>query len=174
MDANKRDIINNIAEQIRLLLNIKENKFDIENIVKILNGSITKNHYNLDEAAITKSSDDNFEISLSDVSNYQRIRFSIAHELGHLFLHMHYLNEEKWNNIEIGTSHTRNTNIPYTEYESEANEFAGAFLMPKSEFIKVANENIEDNYYNLKNISDEFDVSIEAVNVRGRILNLWN
>ncbi|SPZ51266.1 Domain of uncharacterised function (DUF955) [Sarcina ventriculi] len=173
MNHKKRDIINNIAEEIRVLLNITKNKFNIETIVKDLNGNIIKDYSSFNEVTITKSSDDNFEISLSDVSNYQRIRFSIAHELGHLFLHMNYLDEEKWNNIEIGTSHARNTNIPYTEYESEANEFAGAFLMPKSEFIKVANENIEDNYYNLKNISDEFDVSIEVVNARGKTLKLW-
>lgn len=173
MNHKKRDIINNIAEEIRVLLNITKNKFNIETIVKDLNGNIIKDYSSFNEVTITKSLNENFVIYLADTSNYQRLRFLIARELGHLFLHMHYLNEEKWNNIEIGTSHARNTNIPYTEYESEANEFAGAFLMPKSEFIKVANENIEDNYYNLKNISDEFDVSIEAVNVRGKTLKLW-
>lgn len=174
MNHKKRDIINNIAEEIRVLLNITKNKFNIETIVKDLNGNIIKDYSSFNEVTITKSLNENFVIYLADTSNYQRLRFLITRELGHLFLHMHYLNEEKWNNIEIGTSHARNTNIPYSEYESEANEFAGAFLMPKSEFIKVANENIEDNYYNLKNISDEFDVSIEAVNVRGKTLKLWN
>lgn len=173
MNHKKRDIINNIAEEIRVLLNITKNKFNIETIVKDLNGTIIKDYSSFNEVTITKSLNENFVIYLADTSNYQRLRFLIARELGHLFLHMNYLDEEKWNNIKIGTSHARNTNIPYTEYNSEANEFAGAFLMPKSEFIKVANENIEDNYYNLKNISDEFDVSIEAVNTRGKTLKLW-
>ncbi|SPZ51214.1 Uncharacterised protein [Sarcina ventriculi] len=67
MNHKKRDIINNIAEEIRVLLNITKNKFNIETIVKDLNGNIIKDYSSFNEVTITKSSDDNFEISLSDV-----------------------------------------------------------------------------------------------------------
>lgn len=173
MDYKKRNVISKITKEIRSLLFIDDDDFDIEEVVKALNGSIIYDSSCLDEAYIIKSSNEKFEIHLGNVSNRQRMRFSIAHELGHLFLHMNYLSFDEWSKIEIGTTHARNTNIPYSIYESDANEFAGAFLMPKDRFLEIANDCIDDGYYILSKIAKKFDVSVEAVNVRGKILGLW-
>lgn len=173
MNSEKRDLISNIANEIRSILNINTDNFNINDIVNSLNGSIVNDSFSLDEATIVKSSNENFTIHLNNTSNPQRARFSIAHELGHLFLHMNYLNFDEWERIEVGTSHSRNTTIPYTIYESEANEFAASFLMPKDRFIQVAEQNIVNNCYDLSEIANTFNVSREAVAIRGKILGIW-
>ena len=173
MNSTKRDLINNIAVKIRNILNITTDNFDIKTLVEELDGNLVFNDFSINEAIITKSSSDSpnaFEIMVNNNYNSQRIRFSIAHELGHLFLHMQYLiNPDEWNNIEPGTSHARNTNIPYSRYEAEANEFAAAFLMPKDRFLEVA----EENFYNLNKIASIFNVSIESAKIRGKVLGIW-
>ena len=55
-----------------------------------------------------------------------RKRFSLAHELGHLVMHLRSENLEK----------------PEDQKEIEANEFAGEFLMPESQ--------CKEDLYNLK------------------------
>jgi Zn-dependent peptidase ImmA (M78 family)/DNA-binding XRE family transcriptional regulator len=53
-----------------------------------------------------------------------RLRFDLAHELGHLVLHRNYV-EEDLNDDEL-----------YNSVEDEANYFAAAFLLPKETFSK--------------------------------------
>lgn len=173
MNSTKRDLINAIAIKIRNILNVDTDNFDIETLVEKIDGTLVYNDFSINEAEITKSAEDSsnkFEIMINNNFNSQRIRFSIAHELGHLFLHMKYLiNPEEWNSIEPGTSHARNTNIPYSRYEAEANEFAASFLMPKERFLQVA----EENFYNLNKISSIFNVSVESAKIRGKVLGIW-
>lgn len=56
------------------------------------------------------------------------ILFSIAHELGHLFLHMAYPDDEK-GYILSGSYHKETQNTSICEWEAE--ELAAAFLMPE-------------------------------------------
>ena len=175
MDSVKRETINKIAEKIRSLLNVENDNFNIEDVVESINGSIVLDPLCEDEARIVKVANDSFEIRISDCfKSNKRFRFTIAHELGHLFLHMRYLiNEEKWNSLENGTSHARNVNTPYNVYETEANEFAASFLMPKDRFIEVAERTSDRDSYNLDKIANIFNVSVEAVEIRGKLLGIW-
>lgn len=61
----------------------------------------------------------------SDKDTNVRIRFDIAHELGHLLMHADYYSEEDLKNSAI-----------HEKLENEADRFAGAFLLPKESFSK--------------------------------------
>ncbi|WHH59191.1 XRE family transcriptional regulator [Petroclostridium sp. X23] len=60
----------------------------------------------------------------SDKESAVRSRFDIAHELGHLLMHMH-VSEKDFNNKE-----------KYDRLEEEANKFAAAFLLPAESFSR--------------------------------------
>lgn len=100
------------------------------------------------------------------------IRFAIAHELGHLFLHMAH--KDKQGNYKIDGDYNRKTqNISILEWEAE--EFAAAFLMPEKVFrmkVEEAEENcqIEDKFQWLANT---FRVPYKSVITRGKSLGIW-
>lgn len=96
-----------------------------------------------------------------------RILFSVAHELGHLFLHL----------LEEGgtfkTASCVSTCLTQSQQEWEANEFAAAFLMPEDDFVLKCKEFMEKNKVNITRVADYFNVSVQAAKVRGNVLNLW-
>ena len=103
----------------------------------------------------------------SDKDTNVRIRFDIAHELGHLFLHMGYLtNAELWERQDENIYHR----LGSSEKEYQANEFAAAFLMPQKEYIKIMNKNIIGDKVNTSKIAEYFNVSVEAASNRGKFL----
>ena len=54
------------------------------------------------------------------------------------------------------------------------NEFAVELLMPKSEFINICiNNSEESNKVSLSKLSDYFQVPQHAINIRGKVLGLW-
>ena len=96
-----------------------------------------------------------------------RILFSVAHELGHLFLHL----------LEEGGTLTPDVvcqrDLTQSQQEWEANEFAAAFLMPEDDFVLKCKESMENNKVNITKVADFFNVSVQAAKVRGNVLNLW-
>lgn len=86
-----------------------------------------------------------------DISN-DRKRFSLAHELGHLVMHLRSLDLDK----------------PETDKEKEANEFAAEFLMPK-ELCKTDFFNLKYNGLALRKAY--WKVSKAAIIYRARELN---
>jgi Zn-dependent peptidase ImmA (M78 family)/transcriptional regulator with XRE-family HTH domain len=81
-----------------------------------------------------------------------RLRFTIAHELGHVLLHTHrQVDDEK-------------------QREREADLFAGAFLIPKS----VADESISETLtlHGYMRLKAKFGVAIQALIMRGRTTGL--
>ena len=106
-------------------------------------------------------------IWVSPLQDEKRRRFTIAHELGHLFLHMGYLtNHELWEKQENKVYQR----IGNSEKEYQANEFAAAFLMPKKEYFRVMNENLDGNKVMTSKIAEHFHVSVEAASNRGKFL----
>ncbi|MSR92272.1 ImmA/IrrE family metallo-endopeptidase [Inconstantimicrobium porci] len=171
-------IIEEYAERINNTLNL-ENDFDIENVVIGLDGTLEETTLNSGVIAqLTDLSDEEdkpkFKIQISDlIVSEQRRRFSIAHELGHLFIHLDFLNEEKWaNNCRKSIIYHREEMSTGIE-ETEANTFAAAFLMPTDKFIKVSNCYFNDDRYDLKKIAQQFNVSKESAYYRGVNLGIW-
>ena len=91
-----------------------------------------------------------------------RRNFDLAHELGHLLLHR---------NIDFSTL----SKDEFLEKESEANNFASCFLLPKEEFCKDMTSLVgkrvsnPDNYIDLKR---KYSVSIQALEYRAFKLGL--
>lgn len=124
-----------------------------------------------DEAQISTPSDGAtplFTIKYIDTKPEKRILFSIAHELGHLFLHL--LDDDgKISKEEVLARRTRDT----SKEELEANEFAAALLMPEEAFVIKCREVMSENKINLSIMAEAFNVSIQAATVRGNVLGLW-
>ena len=91
-----------------------------------------------------------------------RRNFDLAHELGHLLLHR---------NIDFSTL----SKDEFLEKESEANNFASYFLLPKEEFCREMTNLVgkrvsnPDNYIDLKR---KYSVSIQALEYRAFKLGL--
>ncbi len=75
----------------------------------------------------------------SDKYSNARIRFDIAHELGHLIMHADYYTDEDLDDINI-----------CKKIEKEADSFAGAFLMPRQTFSRDIFSTSIDHFINLK------------------------
>lgn len=74
-----------------------------------------------------------------DKDSNVRIRFDIAHELGHLLMHADYYSEEDLKNNTI-----------HEKLENEADRFAGAFLLPKESFSKDVFSTSIDHFIQMK------------------------
>lgn len=173
MNTDVRRKINDIAESIRDILGLSTpiEINDMEKVIKKINGRVIQNAdiWDFVDGKIYREAD-GFVIEIPWFQSEYRNKFTITHELGHLFLHMGYLiDDELWEmnrekiylRKEIG------------EMEYQANEFAGSFLMPRKEFFEVMKENyIGNGQYNMERVAEHFKVSKEAAVNRGRWLEL--
>ena len=83
-----------------------------------------------------------------------RMRFDIAHELGHLVLHEGHVTGDR-------------------KTESEANRFASAFLLPRSTFVKVfPKRGTRIDWAGIRALKLEFQVSKAAILYRAKSLEL--
>jgi Zn-dependent peptidase ImmA (M78 family) len=171
-----KERIGMIADSVRTSLGLTC-PYDPEKAVTLLNGIIQPSIDHRIDAAIKKNGDNGFIIYLNIYKPAVRERFTIAHELGHLFLHMGYLfDQTKWDlmsNNDFQDSAFFRMSDNYTQEENEANEFAASFLMPKTEFITIAKQNLFNDRYTIGPIADHFQVSeIAAIN-RGKWLGIF-
>ena len=86
-----------------------------------------------------------------------RIRFSLAHELGHILLHSYVTNEDLKNKDFLD------------KIEKEANTFASCFLLPRESFILDVNA-LSLEYFML--LKEKWKVSISALIYRCKELEL--
>ena len=76
-----------------------------------------------------------------DDFQYRRVRFSLAHELGHLILHRKLF--ESLNIRTLEEYYNFYEQVPGDQYgylEAQANSFAGYFLVPREELFKYREE----------------------------------
>ena len=79
-----------------------------------------------------------------------RDRFTVAHELGHALLHSEY--------IGMARATERSTKV-YCNSEWQANEFAGALLLPDSAIQQIG-------VYSAEMLASQYGVSLECAEVR--------
>lgn len=164
-----RKVINEIAELVRKVYNVDGPVSDIDSIVNRMGGRIIEDPTidDFSDGQIRKISDREFEIIVSPFQSLERRNFTIAHELGHLFLHMGFMTDaDKWRN-QSEEVYYRNGN---SELEYQANEFAAAFLMPRKDYKDELDEHTEGNMVNTEEIARHFCVSIDAAANRGKWL----
>lgn len=127
-------------------------------------------------------SHNNNEIAFDPDVSQVRIRFSIAHELGHYFLHKDLLKEVRFSDYSGWRELLKD--IPgwfWGKVESQANEFAGQLLVPRdllvqtiSEYkseIERAQKFIPDDIISIREylaipLAKKFDVSQDAMRIR--------
>jgi Zn-dependent peptidase ImmA (M78 family) len=174
MTAEKRDAIGGFADKFRERIESElEDINTTENLykaVEILGGRIEASELSKEHRyeEVVKSGDDEFIIRIDLGYGEQQQRFTIAHELGHLFLHMRFGTEKWYNEVKLGDNYNRVMGL-YSAVEGEANEFADVLLMPKAKFEKAASENTNS----VDKIAIHFNVPNSAVVRRGRSLGLW-
>lgn len=100
-----------------------------------------------------------FEIIIPPLTSARRDRFTIAHEIGHYFLHYLYAEETKPVVFGRGASN---------QAETEANVFAASLLMPEEPF-KALFKSVSTDWWA---ISEVFEVSPSAAQVRAQALQL--
>lgn len=100
-----------------------------------------------------------FTIYLPRLTSSRRDRFTIAHELGHYFLH--YLHPAHSGPMSFGRGGRDRA-------ETQANVFAASLLMPAEAFIKAYSDAAGDAFV----VARLFDVSPAAVQVRAQVLQL--
>ena len=186
MNLARRESIWRIADQVRSILDLSSSSsFDLEEIIYRLGGNIKyigfdeaeKERYNANfEAALRTASvldgDPDlvgFSVIVAGWKNKQRLRFSVAHEIGHLVLHL------LTSGGKIKPAQDTYRNLQSSEEELEANEFAAAFLMPTDLFTEFC-ENYAESHggkIDMEKVAEQFDVSTSAATVRGSVLSLW-
>lgn len=93
----------------------------------------------------------------------ERARFTVAHELGHWFLHA------KTANVAGFQRFCRDEDLQaHRHQEGEANQFAAALLMPE----ELLRERAAATNFNLALLAKRFDVSVPAMRLRLTTLSL--
>lgn len=165
MSNELNDIINNLTEDIIDVYNVQVPIKNIEDVVTMMGGYIEKS---VDVCSSDiKKQNDRFVIYVSPDLNPERKQFAIAQALGHLFLHMGYtISPLLWNQQKNMTCYTSKS--PLEEYQ--ANEFAMALLMPKTEYKKILDKYTTENEVETGKIADYFGVSVSLASARGKSL----
>lgn len=102
----------------------------------------------------------------------RRRRFTIAHEIGHLLLHVPVFHEVFYDPttdvLEVEEDPPASGLPELRRREREANVFARELLMPES----LVNAQARATGFNLPALADRFEVSVPAMRLRLRLLKL--
>lgn len=130
--------------------------------------------------------------SYNDDKFQKRMRFTLAHELGHLILHGDQIKEMKFQTVEEWISFREKMDEDDLDwFERQAKEFAGSLLVPSLKLEELieknnkkikkyideslsedANERAIDGISRI--LSDEFNVSSHVIKHRIRIEKIWD
>ena len=171
MDSSTRIFIDNLAEAVIDAYGITIPIDNIEDVVKKIGGEIVEKADldDLYDGTIRKVDQSSFSIVISPFQSEGRKAFTVAHELGHLFLHMDFrINDDKWNNQMKGFYRNNDAETNY-----QANEFAKAFLMPEEEYGEILNRYTKGNRVNIKEVANHFHVAINIAASRGQLLGYF-
>lgn len=168
MNEELRRLINNLTQDIINIYDIQIPIQNINDVVRQLGGYIEENVMpdNMVDGSIRKEND-SFVISVSPFQSEERRKFTIAHELGHLFLHMGYIiYPELWSRQRDATYYRSEDSL----VEYQANEFAAAFLMPKERYKEIMDRYTIGTSVETRKIAEYFGVSVSAASNRGKFL----
>ena len=153
-----------------ILLNNDMYKVPVD-IIKIANANGIKVYAsdlekNISGAISYNKTENTFKILVNKNDVKVRQRFTIAHEIGHYFLHREHLKSETVHVDVILYRANNDIDLEAKKREKEVDYFAGALLMNKTLLEKLRNENT------ITELADIFDVSISAMTVRLDILGI--
>lgn len=135
---------------------------DFAEVIRVFGGSVEEHPFSFFTDSIEVNAKFDFKIKLDPSATKERQRFTMAHELGHYFLH------SKQGQIKI-TAFRRGTNLA----EQEANYFAANILMPKKLFTTHYKSLSRKSQQEKENeLAKLFHVSVPAIRVRCAYLGL--
>ncbi|PZO60056.1 MAG: XRE family transcriptional regulator [Leifsonia xyli] len=132
---------------------------DVSELVAVLGGRVEESNALVAPEALTVYEPGRFTVHLPLVTSDRRDRFTIAHELGHYFLHYLYPKHES---AQVFGRGERN------RAETEANVFASSLLMPEQKFRDAVRAYGTDWW----KVADVFGVSPSAASVRAQVLGI--
>lgn len=162
-------------EKLLAFLSTKNETFlkppiNVEEICSIYGIEIEEKYSNeaiVGKISINENSSVNIFINLNENDLASRKRFTIAHELGHFFLHLN----EKNNLFKDSTKTMSRTESYWDPVEAQANDFAARLLMPIELIIKEAkklisqDQDIDEDLF-IKSLANIFNVSQKAMTYR--------
>lgn len=149
---------------------------DLERIVKdhnikVKQADLTAKGYS---GYVARKADDTWEIVINSTQTTGRKRFTIAHELGHFFLHADRITKGKARIDQIDYIEKQNLDTEIDDYmhieEVEANQFAAEVLMPESIVRRIAKSSYTINSDARRALADYFRVSPSAMYYRLKYL----
>jgi len=115
-----------------------------------------------DVSGMMRKTGDTVRLYINNSDNPYRQRFTVAHELGHVVLHLNDFEEGDYPERNISMFRNNSNIDPGDRYkETEANQFAAALLMDE-ELVK----DMWEKFKSLKSMADAFEVSKEAMAYR--------
>lgn len=157
--------IETTAEDILAKLKVSTIPVPVEEIAGKLNIKIGREPSN-DFSGLLIRKDGKSLIGINSTESHVRQRFTIAHELGHFFLH-----PQKDTFVDYRDNQK---DVMRTPRERQANMFAAALLMPRSLIFKdvknLSKEGIHD--MEIQKLAEKYEVSEEAMKYRLMNLNL--
>jgi len=165
VDQHEMLDINLISNADQLLRVAKSNgletsPLDIESLIRLCGVGLRKYPMDNERSGYLRLDEGRWVIGVNSLHHPKRQRFTMAHELGHYFLH-----RNQSNNIE-DTVLFRDSSFGGGGIEYEANEFAADLLMPEEEFSRL----VVERKGVVADISEAFQVSSLAVTVRAKQL----
>ncbi|WP_415720585.1 ImmA/IrrE family metallo-endopeptidase [Photobacterium ganghwense] len=165
MTSQKPEEIFNIRNPEQLLHIVQERKYQGEDVLVAIARiyGLRVEYIPLDLESSGKLSFhpglDQWVVTINSLHHPRRQRFTFAHELAHFFLHR----KEKFEFSDAVFFRAENVK---SHMETEANNFAGALLMPKEEFVYY----VRNTSKQIEDIAKEFNVSAMAVKVRADVI----
>lgn len=170
MESDRYEELAELAESIAEE-NFVNGKTDLEMILNKKNIILVKGNYEKYFVGTLYHKSKAFTVFLNmdmlDEHKIPRIRFTIAHELGHFFIDEHRNLLKSGTSISFNASHNCNLN------EKEANHFASFLLMPTQRFLTSAFE-MEQGLPGILQLANQFESSIESTSIHYMKLNCCN
>ncbi|MCK5019789.1 MAG: ImmA/IrrE family metallo-endopeptidase [Candidatus Peribacteraceae bacterium] len=158
--------VEKIQKEANAVLNMQENMSDpfkrvsaiaIKNGIEILEADL------FDISGALRREGKVWKIYVNKQDSKQRQLFTIAHELGHYFIH-----KDDQDEFVDGQFIARNETQKYLEQELEANEFAGNLIMPEEAVRRCIPDTISRD--TIHAMAQQFGVSTMAMETRLRNL----
>lgn len=168
MEKETISYIKKLADVLRFACGIDGSMCSMENYVRTLGGRV-KEEPGIDlfyDSGVRKTGEKSFVLLLPPHMPEKEQTFAQASELGHLFLHMGYLIDEKqWEKQPCGKAGPLSDTM-----REQAFEFAMALLLPREEFEKALLNASDKNFADISEVSKHFNVSVSLALKRGRDL----
>lgn len=168
MTEQTRRYIESVTQKI-----VGKNKItDIDKIVSSIGGKIIEVH-GIDivtDGTVSKTGRNTFAIYIPQIQDVRRRNFIIAHELGHVILHMGFrTNKALWNTQPKGGL------IRFSTYVQDyyATTFALSLLMPEAPYRTFVQQHSVDGRISARAIATHFNVTESVAIKRGQDLGIF-